>query len=579
MKSMHLKLTSLAALGSFALSGFAAAARPNIVLIMTDDQGYGDVGIHGNPVLETPHLDALVRSGAALPHFYTSTVCSPTRASVMTGRYSYRTRVVDTFRGRSMMDPGETTLPEALRAAGYTTGIFGKWHLGDNYPLRPTDRGFEEALIHRGGGLAQPSDPIENRRRYTDPILFRNNRLVQAKGYCTDVFFDGALDFIAGAHRASRPFFAYIALNAPHNPLHDVPPALYEKYKSMDLSAVLTTPGNSAEEVARIYAMVENIDENVGRLMARLREERLLENTIIIFMGDNGPAGDRFTSGLRGSKGQHYEGGIRAPFFVRWDGRIAPGAAPKAITAHIDVMPTLLEAAGITPPASVHFDGRSLLPLLENRATPWPNRTLVFQYHRGERPIEWHNVAVRTQRWKLVRPSGRGDHPVDAPIELYDLEKDPGERRDLAAAHPEVVAQLREVYRKWFMDVSSTRPDNYAPPRIVIGSDQQTETALTQQDWREVVSASQGQSPLGIWLLRAERDATYALELRWPQPVAPGMIEIKVGSEKRTVRIDQATDRVRVEDLRIPKGDLDFSAMVRRERSLDGAYHATLTRR
>ena len=279
-----------------------AAERPNIVLIMTDDQGIGDLGITGNPVLETPHLDALARAGTWMKNFYVSPVCSPTRASLMTGRYNYRTRVVDTFKGRSMMDPAEVTIAEVLRAAGYATGIFGKWHLGDAYPMRATDQGFEEALTLRGGGLAQPSDPIENNRRYTNPILFHNNRQVQTEGFCTDVYFEGAWSFIASAQRAGRPFFAYIAPNAPHDPVHDVPVALYEKYKAKDLAPVLLGQKADADRVARIFAMVENVDENVGRLVARLKSSGLLANTLVIFMCDNGPATLRYVGPMRGKK-------------------------------------------------------------------------------------------------------------------------------------------------------------------------------------------------------------------------------------------------------------------------------------
>jgi len=556
----------------------AAGARPNVILIITDDQGYGDLGLTGNPVLETPHLDALARAGASMQHFYVSTVCSPTRASLMTGRYNYRTRVVDTFKGRSMMEPAETTLPELLRAAGYATGIFGKWHLGDNYPMRPTDQGFEEALIIRGGGLGQPSDPIENKRRYTDPIVFHNNQRMQAKGFCTDVFFDGAWAFIDEARRTGRSFFAHIALNAPHDPLHDVPPALYEKYKAKDLSPVLVKSGNNADTIARVYAMVENIDQNVGRLMIRLRELGLLENTVVIFMSDNGPSGARFNGGLRGSKGDHYEGGIRTPFFVQWPGKIKPGTAPREIAAHIDVMPTLLEATGVPPPPDLKFDGRSILPLLQGRAIHWPDRSLVWQYHRGEQPIEGHNLAVRTQRWKLVRPTGRADQPVEAAFELYDLEADPGERTNLAAVHPDTVEQLRQVYWRWFEDISTTRPDNYAPPRIVIGSDREKSTTLTRQDWRESVAASQGRSPLGVWLLRGERDATYSVELRWLQPVAPGTVEIRAGALNRTFEVTESTDRLVLENIRLPFGDLDFSVIHHSGEKREGPYHATLIR-
>lgn len=569
----------LAALALGPVIGVASAAldRPNIVLIMTDDQGYGDLGVTGNPVLETPHLDALARGGASLKNFYVSPVCSPTRASLMTGRYNYRTGVVDTFRGRSMMDPAEVTVAEALRTAGYATGIFGKWHLGDNYPMRATDQGFEQALTIRGGGLGQPSDPIENNRRYTDPIVFRNDRPEQAKGYCTDVFFDGALEFIDTAQRAGRPFFAYIAPNAPHDPLHDVPPALYAKYKARDLSPVLLGNTKDADDVARIFAMVENIDGNVGRLMAHLASRQLFANTLVIFMCDNGPATVRYVGPMRGKKQEVLEGGIRSPFFVHWPARLTPGVSSDRIAAHLDVMPTLLDAARVPPPAGVKLDGRSLLPLLEGRATDWPDRTLVLQAHRGNRPQAQHNMTVRTQRWKLVHSSGYGDVPrPDTPFALYDLTADPHERTDLAAAEPAVTQRLQAAYATWFADVLGARPADFAPARIVIGTDHETTTVLTRQNWRALPGGDAVRE--GAWLLRAEREATYTLELRWLQPVAAGTIEITAGPVTRTIAVPAATDRVTVEALVLPPGDFALNTTHHQGTTREGAYHATLVR-
>lgn len=569
-------------LGALLLGGatlsFAAVPRPNVILILTDDQGYGDLSLHGNPVLETPHLDALARGGATMRNFHVSPVCSPTRASLMTGRYNYRTRVIDTFKGRSMMDPDEVTVAELLRGAGYATGIFGKWHLGDNYPLRATDQGFEEALTIRGGGLAQPSDPIENNRRYTDPIVFRNNRPEPARGFCTDVFFDAAIEFVARAHQAGRPFFAYLAPNAPHDPLHDVPPALYAKYRAKDLSAVLPGKGGDADALARIYAMIGNIDENVGRLMAGLGEQGLLANTIVIFMCDNGPASLRYVGPMRGKKSEPLDGGIRSPFFVHWPVRLKAGTSSDRIAAHLDVLPTLLEATATPVPAGLKLDGRSLLPLLEGRDVPWPDRTLVFQSHRGNLPVPLHNMAVRTQRWKLVHPTGfaRETPPAGVPFELYDLSVDPLERNDVARSQPELLQHLRDAYAAWFADVSSTRPDNFAPPRIVIGSDHETTTVLTRQNWRVPDTGDSGRD--GAWHLRAERDADYTVELRWLKPVAPGRIELKAGDLVRAVDVRAATDRVVIEGVRLSRGDFPFSATHRAGPIHEGAYHATLVR-
>jgi arylsulfatase A-like enzyme len=556
----------------------AEPKHPNIILIMTDDQGYGDLGFHGNPVIETPQLDAFARQSAIMTHFYVSPVCSPTRASLLTGRYNYRTRVVDTFKGRSMMETDEVTVAELLRDAGYTTGIFGKWHLGDNYPLRATDQGFEEALTIRGGGLAQLSDPIENQRRYTDPIVFHNNQQVQAKGFCTDVFFDAAIDFIDQAAQAQRPFFAYVAPNAPHAPLHDVPPALYAKYQAKDLSPVLIKGGNSADTVARVYAMVENIDKNVGRLLNHLSARGLLANTVVIFMCDNGPDGARYVGSMRGKKQEVFSGGIRSPFFVHWPARLKAGTVSDHIAAHIDVLPTLLDMAQVAPPPGLKLDGRSLLPLLEGREVEWPDRALVLQAHRGNRPQGLHQMAVVTQRWKLLHPSGFNNEsaPRDATYQLYDLTADPLEQNDRLAAEPAVTQNLRAAYATWFADVSTTRSDNFAPPRIWVGTSHQTTTVLTRQDWRE--DGRKGTGPTGVWLLHGDQPATYSLELRWLAPVGAGLIEVTVNDATRTISVPAATDRVTLDGLQLPAGDFAFSVQHRSGATREDAYQAFLTR-
>lgn len=559
--------------------GHAAEARPNIVLIMTDDQGYGDLGITGNPVLETPNIDALAGRSAWMLNFHVSPVCSPTRACLLTGRYNHRTRVIDTFKGRSMMDPAEVTVAEVLREAGYATGIFGKWHLGDEYPMRPNDQGFEEALVLRGGGLAQPSEPIENERRYTDPILFHNDRQVQTRGYCTDVYFTAAMEFMKSRQEVGKPFFAYIAPNAPHGPFHDVPEALYAKYKARDLSSVLKYGWNNADTLARIFAMEENIDQNVGRLMRFLGEHGLTGNTLVIFMVDNGPDGRRYVGPMRGMKSEVHDGGIRSPFFAHWPARLKPGTRSDRIAAHIDVMPTLLEAAGVTAPAGLKLDGRSLLPLLEGRAVDWPDRTLVLQTHRGNSPIATHHIAVRSQRWKLVHPTGFGreEMPADVPWELYDMTADGTEASNLASTQPDIVRRLSEAYATWFEDVSSTRPDNYAPPRIVIGSDHDTTTVLTWQDWR--VENAPGWGRGGRWLLRAERDDVYEVVLRWREPIEPARIVLRAGDAERTVRLDEVGDRVEIRGLAIAQGDLELAVEITREGKGDEAYQVILNRR
>lgn len=476
-----------------ALAPFAQAAphkRPNIVLFVSDDQGFGDLSLHGNPVLHTPNLDRIARQGAEFTQFHVNPVCSPTRASLLTGRYYYRTGVVDTYMGRSMMYNDEVTIAEVLQNAGYKTGIFGKWHLGDHYPLRPMEQGFEEVLVHAGGGIAQPSDPPDG-NSYFNPKLMHNGKPEQRDGYCTDVFFNAAMEFVSA--NKQRPFFTYLATNAPHVPLQ-----VDERY-------VAPYRGKVDETTARTYGMLANLDENAGRLLDHLKNEGLEENTILIFISDNGPTPARYNSGMRGLKGTVYEGGIRTPLFVRWPGTVLAGTQIDRLAAHIDLFPTLLEACGIRVPATDKLDGVSLYPLLKKpqNAAPWPDRTLYFQWHRGDRGELYNNCAARNQRYKMV--NGK---------ELYDLEADPAESHDIAMSQPARLAELRTGYEAWFRDVSATR--NFEPPRIYIGTKYENPVLLTRQDWRGPL-ASWAPGGLGYWEVDVKDSGVYELTLLFPE--------------------------------------------------------------
>lgn len=542
----------------FLAIGIHAADKPNIIIVMPDDMGYGDLGVTGNPVIRTPNLDRFAGESAELTDFYVSPVCSPTRACLLTGRYNYRTRVVDTFKGRSMMDPNEVTLAEALKAGGYTTGIFGKWHLGDNHPLRAHDQGFDEALIHRGGGLAQPSEPIANQRRYTDPMLFHNGKEVQADGYCTDVYFGAALDFIVEAADSKKPFLAYIAPNAPHGPYHDVPEDLLNYYKSIDLDPILLgdTSERHRDTVARVFAMVENIDQNMGRLDAFLEKQGLKENTIVLFFTDNGPNTKRYVGPFREKKSDVHEGGIRTCFYARWPGQFPAGHQNDRIAAHIDMMPTLLDAAGVAAPGGVKFDGRSVLSLLKGESTNWRARNLFIQTHRGDRPVAEHHVAIRSQEWKLVHPTGFGREamPADIPFELYKIADDPGEKNNLAKKHPEVVAELRRAYAAWLKDVSSTRPDNFDPPRIDIGDDSEPAVDLSIQDWR-VPADSQGWGTGGEWWVHVRDEGPYDIEVRFDKAPGERDLAVTVGSKEFSVNLSEGSSTASMKDVRLPKGE------------------------
>ena len=535
----------------------AESSRPNIVVIMPDDQGYGDQGVTGNRVIRTPNIDALAQDSASMSDFYVCPVCSPTRASLMTGRYHYRTRVVDTFKGRSMMEPDEITIAEILRDSGYATGIFGKWHLGDNYPLRPIDQGFDESYIHRGGGLAQPSEPIENGKRYTNPILFENGKQIQTKGYCTDLYFDAAINFIDRCKADKTPFFVYLPTNAPHGPYHDVPNELYEYYKTTDLKSIMTGNRGNVDQLARIAAMIENVDQNVGKLDRHLRDQGLFENTIVIFLVDNGPNSQRYVGPFRGMKATVHEGGIRSPLFVRWPARLTAGTVSDRISAHIDLLPTIVDAAGVDLPAEAKVDGRSLLPLLEGKQTEWPDRHLVLQVHRGDQPVRYHHMAVRNQQWKLVHPSGFGKEkmPENVPFELYDMSSDQGETVNLAEAKPDTFKAMLKAYDEWFDDVSGTRRDNYAPPRIVIGSNQELVSALSLQDWR--VTEAEGWGGAGVWLVHVDRPATFDAEVIFSNAVGPMDVTLQIGDIEKTVMLKADQTRVMIRGLSVPTGDTE----------------------
>jgi arylsulfatase A-like enzyme len=508
------------------LLGFAPADRkPSILLIVTDDQGYGDLGIHGNKDVHTPHLDALAASGVRIDPFFVCPVCSPTRSSLLTGRYNYRTGIVDTFLGRSMMHPDEVTLPEMLAPAGYRTGIFGKWHLGDNYPLRPQDHQFQECLTIRGGGLGQPSDPPGG-DHYTDPTLYRNGAAFKSKGYCTDVLTDGALKFIEAA--PEKPFFAYVAYNAPHTPLET--PAGYP------------LDPNLPESTARLYAMLANIDDNVGRLLKKLDELRIAEDTIVIFMSDNGPEGRRYNAGLRGLKGTCFEGGIRVPFFIRWAGHFKGGRVVQTPFAHIDVAPTLVELAGLEWP-QVLKDGTSFAPWLRGSDGSLP-RTLFFQWHRGDVPERFRACAARSTEWKAVWLD-----PTKTPL-LFHISEDPTESKDVAAAHPEELAQLTKEYERWFESVSATR--GFAPPRIILGTEHEDPAVLTRQNWRMTPNG------VGVWLVELPAQVSLDVTLRFKAPGATVPFSYRCGLLSANMEISDETTSVLLQKLPHQKGVADL---------------------
>ncbi len=424
----------------FSAASGLAQRPPNVVLILTDDQGYGDLGFHGNKLIETPVLDRLAKESTRFDRFMVCPLCSMTRASLLTGRYNLRTGCASVTRGLETVRPEEVLISEVLKTAGYATGCFGKWHIGEHYPSHPLGQGFDEFF-------GMPQGHWDN---YFDPILEENGRMVRTKGYITDVLTDAALRFIT--RNRQRPFFCYLAYNAPHTPMQ-IADHYYDKYKARGLD----------NKPAAVYGMVENIDENVGRLLSQLEALDLSSDTIVIFLSDNGaegPEGSRYNAGMRGMKGSVHEGGMRVPMFVRWPGRIAADRSLNQLAAHVDLLPTIAELCGIQNYDTKPLDGQSLAPLLLGHSPDAPWDRMIFSRNPGWKSLvgamgqpaeasvkQPFPGSVRTQKWRAVN---EGDG-----WQLYDMRIDPGETNDIAAKHPEVVQRLAKAYRDWLDDVTA----------------------------------------------------------------------------------------------------------------------------
>jgi len=433
----------LATFASSTTSAVDAPRKPNIILILTDDQGYGDLACHGNPHIKTPNLDRMYRESTRLTDFHVSPTCSPTRSALMTGRHEFYNGVTHTIMERERMTLKATTLPQVLKRAGYTTGIFGKWHLGDEDAYQPGQRGFDEVFIHGAGGIGQTypgscGDAPGN--RYFDPVIRHNGTFVKTQGYCTDVFFQQALKWM-GQVKGKSPFFCYIPTNAPHGPL-DCPPGSDKQYA-----------GKVPPDVAKFYGMITNIDENVGRLLAQIREWGLDQETLVIFMTDNGTATGAkvFNAGMRGQKGSSFRGGTRVPSFWRWPGTLPEGTDVPALTCSWDILPTLAELTGVSLDEELakQVRGRSLVPLLKDAQADWPERTFVAHFGRwanGKAAQSKHaNGAIYDGRWQLVFQRGT--------TELFDVKNDPGEKKDVAARNANVVSRLQGAYDRWWEEV------------------------------------------------------------------------------------------------------------------------------
>lgn len=507
-----------------------ATAMPNVVIVITDDQGYGDLSCHGNPVLKTPNLDSLYKESIRLTDYHVAPTCAPTRASLQSGHWSNRTGVWHTIMGRSMIRKGEPTIGEVFSSCGYATGMFGKWHLGDNFPYRPEDRGYTEVLRHGGGGVGQTPDHWDN--AYFDGTYLHNGESEPVKGYCTDVFFDYAKRFIKKQASEGKPFLAYISTNAPHGPFHA--PEEFSKPYAKDHKVPL----------ANFYGMIANIDNNVGKLRKFLEEENLAENTIFIFTTDNGTAaGEKvFNAKMRGKKGSQFDGGHRVPFFVHWPANnLTEGRDVAPVTHAVDVLPTLIEMCGIKPKQRLDFDGKSLAGLLRGDDTSgdWDNRVLITDSQRVKDPVMWKSSAVMTSRWRLID----GD-------KLFDMDSDPSQRRDVAKAYPTEVRFLRSQYQTWWEEIKPSFTDT---TRIFVGDDAENPARLTCHDWIAEKSTPWNQASIrkgadapgvtGYWGVQVTKAGRYKIRLRrWPEETGVGVNEgMKAGEDVPGTRAYRTT--------------------------------------
>lgn len=538
--------------------------RPNIVLIITDDQGYGDLGFHGNPAIQTPTLDSLAQRSTRFPYFYVSPVCAPTRSSLMTGRYSLRTGIYDTYNGGATMATEEVTVAEVLQDAGYATGIFGKWHLGDTYPFRPQDQGFDEAMIHPSGGMGQVGDVYNYfayDSSYFDPTVLHNGTPVATQGYVSDVFTDGALDFVE-AHQ-DEPFFLYLSFNAPHTPLQ-LPEDAYEPYRDLTLDAALYPADRpypamrprDGEAARKVYGMVTNIDTNIRRLWDQLERFRLTDNTLLVFMTDNGPQQVRYTGGLRGRKGTVYEGGIRVPFFMHWPGYLPENYEVPIYAAHLDVLPTLLDIAGIEASLPHAIDGHNLMPAIRGEAVAWAERPLFFYWQR-DLPEPYRNIAVREGVYKLVGQTGHNASVED--FELFNISADPYEQTNVVAEQPEVAARLKGLFNAWYAEAIES--PHLRPQPHILGSAYEDPVILNRNDAKGTRGIWAQRQIYAYWDVAVATTTSYNLTFRFEHPVpGGGHMMVRVGNAQRTVNIPDSTDLIVMRAVQLVEGEHRFES-------------------
>ncbi|WP_372776074.1 arylsulfatase [Mangrovibacterium sp.] len=507
----HQTFLSLAAITTNLLVANSAMAtanvpdneKPNIIIVITDDQGMGDLACLGNPYIKTPNIDQFYGESVRFTNYHVSTTCAPTRSSIMTGRHTNRLNMFHTITGRSLLFEDEVILPQVLAQNGYTNGMFGKWHLGDNYPFRPEDRGFHEVVQHGGGGITQGPDYWGN--DYFDDTYWHNGKTEKYKGYCTDVFFSEALKFIET--NKDQPFFCYISTNAPHGPLN-LPKEYFDKYKNNK---------NLPEQVQRFYGMITNIDDNFKALEEKLAALQLTDNTILIFTTDNGTANGEqtYNAGLRGHKGSEYEGGHRVPLFIRWpNGKLTGGKDIDKLVAHYDLLPTFVDLLGLNFNPVKPLDGISLKPLLYPSEQKWANRILYMDTQRLQNLVKYKNYTVMDDNWRLVNGT-----------ELYDMRVDRSQTKNVINEHPVEAEKLATGYEKWWQSIIDEGVDQRFA-YIKVGSPHENPSRISAHDmmtgkfghvWHQYGAATASQAT-GRWKIEFVQDGEYKISLcRFPR--------------------------------------------------------------
>ncbi|MDB4746060.1 arylsulfatase [Verrucomicrobia bacterium] len=519
-------------------------AQPNVLIVMTDDQGYPELSAHGNPVLQTPNLDRLHDQSLRLTDYHVAPMCTPTRGQLLTGIDAARNGAVNVSSGRALLRSEIPTIANYFGDAGFATAIFGKWHLGANYPFRPQDRGFQESVWFPSSSI--PSVPAYWGNDYFDDVYVRNGEREQFKGYCTDVFFDEAKAFMKKSAKAKKPFLCYLATNTPHGPFIPKPEdreMIFNRLMDPQFDHFNDT---LKKRLADYLGMIVNIDANMGILMKFLEDEGLSDNTILIFKTDNGSllGPQYFNAGMRGKKTQLWEGGHRVPCFIRWPGgNLAKPQNIGGLTQVQDILPTLLALCQIKYKKGPEFDGVNLAPILRGEKEVSEDRVLIMNYSRmpgfsnypsphSQTQMRADQAGVLWKRWRLLENR-----------ELYNLEIDPLQQTNVIDQHPEVVAKLRKHLASWWDKAGPTANEEQ---RIIIGTEHENPTKLSATEWLDVFIDQQGQilrgqQKSGYWLIDVARGGEYDIELRrWPKEADGAISGVLPDGRGKALPINQA---------------------------------------